>query len=154
MLWTFKIQITSLCYLRYLLSKDLLSEIYPLINARCIKWYMFGGVNRPTLASVTLTHSMPLARILGNHSFSTYARFSEKLTFLTSWYAHERVRNVRNVSFPEKLVYVLNEWSPEVFWGNRKRRLVVLNGLMRVILLHRCMASTNLNYSNYLVIFP
>ena len=27
-----------------------------------------------------------------NHSFSTYANFSEKLTFLIPWYAHLRVR--------------------------------------------------------------
>ena len=29
---------------------------------------------------------------IGDHPFSTYAKFSEKLTFLTPWYAHERVR--------------------------------------------------------------
>ena len=27
-----------------------------------------------------------------DHPFSTYAKFSEKRTFLTPWYAHERVR--------------------------------------------------------------
>ena len=27
-----------------------------------------------------------------DHSFSTYAKFSEKLTFLAPWYAHVRVR--------------------------------------------------------------
>ena len=27
-----------------------------------------------------------------DHSFSTYAKFSEKITFLTHWYAHVRVR--------------------------------------------------------------
>ena len=27
-----------------------------------------------------------------DHSFSTYAKFSEKLTFLTPWYAHVSVR--------------------------------------------------------------
>ena len=29
---------------------------------------------------------------IGDHSFSTYAKFSEKLIFLTPWYAHVRVR--------------------------------------------------------------
>ena len=29
---------------------------------------------------------------IGGHPLSTYAKFSEKLTFLTSWYAHVRVR--------------------------------------------------------------
>ena len=29
---------------------------------------------------------------LGDHPLSTYAKFSEKLTFLTLWYAHVRVR--------------------------------------------------------------
>ena len=28
----------------------------------------------------------------GDHSFSTYAKFLEKLTSLTPWYAHVRVR--------------------------------------------------------------
>ena len=27
-----------------------------------------------------------------NHSFSTFAKFSEKLTFSTPWYEHVRVR--------------------------------------------------------------
>ena len=36
---------------------------------------------------------------LRDHSFSTYAKFSEKLTFLTSWYA--------NVRFSENCAYVL-----------------------------------------------
>ena len=39
-------------------------------------------------------------------SFSTCRTFSKKLTFLTPWYAH-----VRNVSFSENFVYVINEWS-------------------------------------------
>ena len=35
-----------------------------------------------------------------DHPFSTYAKFSEKLTFLIPW--------VRNVSFSENFAYVLN----------------------------------------------
>ena len=48
-----------------------------------------------------------------HYPFSTYTKFSEKLSFLTSWYAHEcvRIRGVRNVSFPENLAYVLNRSS-------------------------------------------
>ena len=38
------------------------------------------------------------------HSFSMYAKFSEKLTFLIPWYAH-------NVSLLKNFAYVLNEWS-------------------------------------------
>ena len=47
-----------------------------------------------------------------NHSFSTYEKFSEKLTFLTLWYLNVWVciRGVRNVSFPENFAYVLNVW--------------------------------------------
>ena len=47
-----------------------------------------------------------------NHSFSTYEKFSEKLTFLTLWYLNVwvRIRGVRNVSFPENFAYVLNVW--------------------------------------------
>ena len=46
-----------------------------------------------------------------NHSFSTYEKFSEKLTFLnplirTRTCAYQRVRNV---SFSENFAYILNE---------------------------------------------
>ena len=54
-----------------------------------------------------------LDRVLNrNHSFSTYEKFSEKLTFLTLWYLNVcvRIRGVRNVSFPENFAYVLNVW--------------------------------------------
>ena len=43
------------------------------------------------------------------YSFSTFAKFSEKLTFLIPWYAHEY--NVRNFSFSENFLYVLDEVS-------------------------------------------
>ena len=49
----------------------------------------------------------------GDHSFSTSAKSSEKLTSLTPWYSHVRNR-VRNVSFSENFANVLNEWSPMV----------------------------------------
>ena len=45
-----------------------------------------------------------------DHPFSTYAKFFEKLTFLTPWYTHVRAR-IRNVSFLENFAYTLNEWS-------------------------------------------
>ena len=38
---------------------------------------------------------------VGDHSFSTYARFSKKVTFATPWYAHVRY-------FYENFTYVLN----------------------------------------------
>ena len=48
---------------------------------------------------------------IGDHSFCTFAKFSEKLTFLnllrTCAY-----QGVRNVSFSEDFADVLNEWSP------------------------------------------
>ena len=42
-------------------------------------------------------------KFIRGHPLSTYAKFSEKLTFLTSWYAHVRV-----CSFSENFAYVLN----------------------------------------------
>ena len=50
---------------------------------------------------------------LWGYPLSTYAKLSEKLSFLTPWYAH--VRNVsfemlRNVSFSQNFAYVLNGW--------------------------------------------
>ena len=67
--------------------------------------------------------SIRLLKIIKNntwdHSFSTYAKFCEKLTFLTSGYAHVCVRirgeayqGIRNVTFTENFVDVLDEWSP------------------------------------------
>ena len=38
---------------------------------------------------------------VGDHSFSTYAKFSKKVTFATPWYAHVRY-------FYENFAYVLN----------------------------------------------
>ena len=57
--------------------------------------------------------------LLWDHPFSTYAKLSEKLTFLTSWYAHVCtcartyvcVSGVRNVSFSESFAYLLNGWT-------------------------------------------
>ena len=48
-----------------------------------------------------------------DHSFSTYAKHSEKLIFLTPWYAKIRLHNrgVRKVSFSESFAYVLYECS-------------------------------------------
>ena len=43
-------------------------------------------------------------RYLKDHSFSTSAKFSEKLIFLTPWYAH-----VKNASFSKNVAYALNE---------------------------------------------
>ena len=51
---------------------------------------------------------------LPDHSFSTYAKFSKKLTFLTPLICTRRCvhQGVRNVSLSESFAYVLNEWSP------------------------------------------
>ena len=43
-----------------------------------------------------------------DHFFITYAKFSEKLIFLT----HIYILGVRNVSFSGEFEYILNEWSP------------------------------------------
>ena len=49
-----------------------------------------------------------------DYSFSTYENVSEKLTFLDTC----AYQGVRNVSFSEKIAYVLNGWSDE---GLQKR---------------------------------
>ena len=41
-----------------------------------------------------------------DHSFSTYAKFSENPSFLTLWFLTPWVRNA---SFPENFAYILNE---------------------------------------------
>ena len=46
--------------------------------------------------------------IYRDHLLSTCVKFSEKLTFLTLWYAHV---GVRNINFSENSAYTLNKWS-------------------------------------------
>ena len=52
-----------------------------------------------------------MAQSTGDISFITFAKFSEKLTYLTPWYAHVRVRlrGVGNVSFSENFTNAINE---------------------------------------------
>ena len=57
--------------------------------------------------------NMALVFIL-DHLFSTYAKFSEKLTFLPPPLIPTRTcayQGVRNVSFLENFPYLLNEWA-------------------------------------------
>ena len=49
--------------------------------------------------------------IIWEHPFRTYAKFSEKLTFLSPFVAYLCVSGARNVSFSESFVYVLNGCS-------------------------------------------
>ena len=42
------------------------------------------------------------------HPYSTYAKFSEKITFLTPC----AYQGVRNANFSENFAYVLNGWPP------------------------------------------
>ena len=58
---------------------------------------------------------------MGDHSFSTYAKFPEELTFLTPMIRKRmfEYQGVRNVKFAENFAYVLNEWS----LGQKKRTL-------------------------------
>ena len=83
-------QISSISYLGIALPRYWLSKI-TILKTRKIDFFT-ASLNRNW-------HSRPL---------STYAKFCEKLTFLTPWYAHVRVRTcaylgVRNVSFSKNL---------------------------------------------------
>ena len=54
-------------------------------------------------------------KVYRDHSFSTFHKFSKKLTFFTSWYTRTWVyQGVRNVGFSENFANVLNEWSHSV----------------------------------------
>ena len=57
------------------------------------------------------------------HSFSTYTKFSKKLTFRTSWYAHTHFVNVLNEWF---LVNVVR-WLSICFecWNSRRKYLLI-----------------------------
>ena len=50
----------------------------------------------------------------GYHAFSTYAKFSEKLTLTNILTLHTCAsQGVRNLSYSENFVYVINGWSLE-----------------------------------------
>ena len=59
-----------------------------------------------------LTKNNSSQRSISGHPLSTYAKFSEKLTFLTPWYAHIRVRirGLEMLVVSENFAYVLNGW--------------------------------------------
>ena len=49
--------------------------------------------------------------LIGGHPLSTYAKYSEKLTFVTPWYAHVRVliRGLQMLVFPNILPTYLTD---------------------------------------------
>ena len=51
--------------------------------------------------------------MIREHSSSAYSKFSEKLTFLTPWYAHVSVhiRGEGRLVFGGNFAYVLDKWS-------------------------------------------
>ena len=64
-------------------------------HGRCLIDFWLRGVFLRRSYFVTSWPTIFLDRHFRNHPLSMYAKFSEKLTFLTSWYAHIRVRNRR-----------------------------------------------------------
>ena len=87
------------------------SWIFGLMNGRCMlisDWF----TERRGVFAIYLLAGFRLSLLLKNHSFSTYIKFLEKLTFLTSWYTYVRVRimGVRNNSLLGNFAYILNEW--------------------------------------------
>ena len=72
--------------------------------------------------------------VLSGHPFSTYTKFSENLTFLTTWYTHVRVRNV---SFRKILpTYLMND--PLEPYQRSKIRLSAVNYFRQTLHL-RCL---------------
>ena len=62
--------------------------------------------------STLKTQADSINEICKSFPFSKY-KFSEKLRFLSSWYAHVRTcayLEARNLSFSENFAYVLNKW--------------------------------------------
>ena len=53
--------------------------------------------------------------LIRDHSFTTFAKFSEKLTFRTIWYAHGVYQGLRNVTFSDNFANVINEdWKVKI----------------------------------------
>ena len=93
-----------------------------------------------------LSQSISTARETGfksffprDHSFSAFAKFPKKLTYLTPWYAHVRlrIRGVRNVSFSESFANILNRWSPRhsVMLASKN---VMMASIMTFMFLRNC----------------
>ena len=68
---------------------------------------------KSSLSSCVNQNSVPpLINLFKDHSFSTFAKRSDKLTFLTPWYAHMcAYQGIRNVSLSENFAHLLIEWS-------------------------------------------
>ena len=59
--------------------------------------------------------SIYLSILTRNHSFSPYAKFSEKPSFLIPRYAHVSVSGGKKCQFWENFTFLLIEWSPSFF---------------------------------------
>ena len=69
-----------------------------------------GGITKESWSEMGLTlriFNIYQSVSVGDYSFSTYPKVSEKLKFLTPWCANQ---GVRNVSFSENFAHELNEW--------------------------------------------
>ena len=72
--------------------------------------YMGWGMGRRTPCKLSIRCFWKLIN-LWDHWFCTYAKFSEKLTFLNLWYAHVLVTyTYAHVTFSGNFAYELNEW--------------------------------------------
>ena len=62
-------------------------------------------ISNTQYTSSLISDARQVNSFVGDHSFGTYAKISKKLTFITFWYAHVRVRirGYKNVSFPKIL---------------------------------------------------
>ena len=78
------------------------------LMANPLVWYTYNkrGIKRrnhfSNISSPTRTSTKEKSKTIRDHPFRAYAKFSEKLTFLTPWYVHEPW------FFPEDFAYVLN----------------------------------------------
>ena len=108
--WCFRCWLwTSKCTLRRS-SVFVNSKVYCLLLELNAIWHLFTTECSETLRIAT---SKKMFWLLRDHPFSTYAKFSEKLTFLTPLIRTRMCayQGVRNVSFSENFVYVLNGWT-------------------------------------------
>ena len=112
MMNTFQVNIKDQCHSDLLMTEITIHIALSFIlflfiwTCACLMYY--------SCKSSHLENSYELSDLRRDHSFSTYGKCSEKLTFLTPWYADVRTcayQEVRNVSFSEDFAYVLNEWS-------------------------------------------
>ena len=98
--------------LNYFTQRQFLRTVRKIRDVLWSFFYLLRGVSYKK-ANRNFEETRNSGKHVWDHSFSTYVKFSLKLTILTPWYTHVMCayQGVRNVSFLDNSAHALNEWS-------------------------------------------